>query len=91
MSSTIQIVNQIRTRVRGVINTRSSGAAPAKAAAERQGGASSKRGCSSCGTRISLDPEEEEARLQKRVKAMRMQRMNYRRMGLCNIEVARQR
>lgn len=43
-------------------------------------------GCSSCGQKISLDPEDAKARLKERVRVARATKGNYRSMGLATME-----
>lgn len=43
-------------------------------------------GCSSCGKKISLDPEDAEARAKERVRLARVKKGNYRSMGLSTME-----
>ena len=43
-------------------------------------------GCSSCGKKISLDPEDAEARAKERVRVARAKKGNYRSMGLSTME-----
>ena len=55
-------------------------------AISRKASAKSKAGCSSCGQTITLDPEVEKTRKERRMQALRAKRSGYRSMGLVTIE-----